>query len=78
MSKQSSDSKRPTHGIYQVHGEGDKARWTKIGAAWLHKDTKGANMQFDALPLTGRVVMRELTEQDATGQSDATGNGGQK
>lgn len=77
MSKETNPN-RPTHAIYQVHGEGDKARWTKIGAAWLHKDTKGANIQFDALPLTGRTVMRELTEQDANGQADTAENGGQK
>lgn len=75
MSKEKSESKRPTHGVYQVNGEGDKARWTKIGAAWLHKDSKGANLHFDALPLTGRVVLRELTEQEGEQQ---VAQGGQK
>lgn len=68
------NSKRPTHGIYQVLGEGEKARWNKVGAAWLHKDTKGANLKFDAFPLTGRIVLREMTEQDATPEGE-TGAG---
>lgn len=63
---------RPTHGIYQVQGEGDKGRWLRIGAGWLHGDKKGANLIFDALPLKGRVVFRELTEQGGD-QQDAQG-----
>jgi len=62
MSK-NNESNRPTHVIWQVQGEGDKARWTRIGAAWMHKDLKGANLKFDAMPLTGRVVIREKSEQ---------------
>ena len=62
MSKDT-NSKRPTHGIYQVQGEGEKARWNKVGAAWMHKDGKGANLKFDALPLSGRIVLREMTEK---------------
>jgi hypothetical protein len=57
-------NKRPTHAIWLVKGEGEKARWTRIGAAWLHEDKKGANLNFDCLPLNGRVVIREITEQD--------------
>jgi hypothetical protein len=67
MSKKPNDTNRPTHAIWQVQGEGDKARWTRVGAAWLHKDTKGANLIFDSFPLSGRVVVREITEQDNAG-----------
>jgi hypothetical protein len=71
MSK-NNESNRPTHVIWQVQGEGDKARWTQIGAAWMHKDQKGANLKFDAMPLTGRVVIREKSEQkDRDGQGGA-------
>ncbi len=69
-----SENNRPTHTIYQVQGEGEQARWTKIGAAWVHKDNKGSNLKFDAFPLTGRVVIREATEQD----SDEEKGGGQQ
>ena len=63
MKKQTKETNRPTHGVYQVQGEGEKAFWNKIGAAWLHKDGKGANLMLDAIPLNGRIVIREITEQ---------------
>ncbi|MGE3227885.1 MAG: hypothetical protein AB7J30_00400 [Hyphomicrobium sp.] len=69
MSKNSSNSNRPTHAIWQVNGEGDKARWTRIGAAWMHKDVKGANLKFESFPLMGRIVVREITEQDQAGDA---------
>jgi hypothetical protein len=65
--------KRPTHVLYQVQGD-DKARWTRIGAGWLNKDGKGINVVLDAVPLSGRIVLREVGEQDET-QGD---NGGQQ
>lgn len=74
MRKKTNEAKRPTHAIYQVLGEGEKARWIRIGAAWLHKDEKGANLVFDALPVSGRTVIREVTEQ----QDGAQGDGGQQ
>ena len=64
MSNKPTETNRPTHTIYQVNGEGEKARWTAVGAAWMHKDAKGANLKFDAFPMSGRVVIRENTEQD--------------
>lgn len=64
MSKKSNDTNRPTHTIWQVEGEGEKARWSRVGAAWMHKDLKGANLKFSSFPLSGRVVMREISEQD--------------
>jgi hypothetical protein len=73
MSKNETEKKRPTHAIYQVLGE-DKARWTRIAAGWLNKDGKGVNLVLDAVPLSGRIVLREITEQDETQE----GNGGQK
>lgn len=73
MRKKSNEAKRPTHAIFQVLGEGEKARWIRIGAAWLHKDEKGANLVFDALPLNGRTVIREVSEQQ-----DHAGEGGQQ
>lgn len=68
MKKQTKEPNRPTHGVYVVHGEGENARWVKIGAAWLHKDNKGANLMLDALPLTGKVVVREFSEQENAGE----------
>lgn len=56
--------KRPTYAAYQV-GEGENARFVKIGAAWPNKDKKGFNLVLDAFPLNGRIVLREINEREA-------------
>ena len=56
-------SNRPTHVIWQVIGEGDKPKWTRIGAAWLHSDGRGLNLSIDAMLMTGRIVIREARTQ---------------
>ena len=53
----------PTHIAYQVRDGKDKGFWTRIGAAWQHKDGKGFNIQLDVVPLDGRVQLRVATEQ---------------
>jgi hypothetical protein len=52
------EPRRPTHRLYRVNGEGRAAIWTPIGAAWPNKDGKGFNLNCDAVPLTGRIVLR--------------------
>jgi hypothetical protein len=61
------ENKKPTHAIWQVQGEGEKQRWNRIGAAWMHKDAKGARLIFDSFPLSGRIVLREITNDNAAG-----------
>ncbi len=56
---------RPTHGVYIVEGEGDDAYWTKIGAAWPHKDGDGFSLQLTALPVDGRMSIRKLRAKNA-------------
>lgn len=68
MKKQTKEKKPPTHGVYVVQGEGDNAHWLKIGAAWLHGDGKGANLILEALPLSNKVVVREISAKDAENQ----------
>lgn len=58
---------KPTHRIYHVIGEGKASSWTPIGAAWPNKDGQGFNISYDALPLTGRIVMRAITERASAG-----------
>lgn len=64
MTKKKSEPNRPTHDIFVVHGEDEKAKWIKIGKAWMHKDGRGANLLLEALPNGGRTVMREIKEKD--------------
>ena len=54
---------RPTHRLYRVLGDGASAIWTPIGAAWPNKDGLGFNISCDAVPLTGRLVLRFITER---------------
>jgi len=56
--------KSPTHVIWQVIGEGDDARWIRVGAGWENRDGKGMSLRFDAYPVVGRTVIRELSDPD--------------
>lgn len=59
-------SNRPSHTLFNVIGEGDDANWTRIGAAWAHKDGKGLNLDLDMIPMkTGRFVIRVAKPKDA-------------
>ncbi|MFK4411060.1 hypothetical protein ABH991_008152 [Bradyrhizobium ottawaense] len=51
--------KKLTHEAFVVTGEGESAFWTKLGAAWPHDDGKGFNVELIALPVSGRIVIRE-------------------
>lgn len=70
--KANNTKKTPSHIIWQVIGEKDKARWIRVGAAWTHRDGKGQLLIFDSYPVVGRTVLREVTKDDT-----ATENGGQ-
>ena len=63
---------RPSHYAYNVKdvpsdSETDQAKgiWTKIGAAWPHKDGKGFTAELDCIPRSGRIVVREASEAEA-------------
>jgi hypothetical protein len=56
-------SKTPSHIAYQVRDrEGGKGFFTRIGAAWQHKDGKGFNVQLDCVPLDGRITFRVASD----------------
>lgn len=42
---------------YAVSGEGEKAFWTRIGTAWPHKSGEGFNIDLNAYPVNGRIVL---------------------
>ena len=69
MFKKSESTARPAYRIFSVvEGDKGKAVWHELGAAWKHKDGKGFNLQFKALPLPGaQVVLREPTAKDGDG-----------
>lgn len=65
--KTTQPGRKPTHRIYRVIGEGKSANWTPIGAAWPNQDGMGYSINCDAIPLTGRLVMRVISERTMTG-----------
>lgn len=52
------EKKAPALIAYHVPAR-DEAPWTRIGAAWDHKDGKGFTLQLDLVPVAaGRIVLR--------------------
>jgi hypothetical protein len=69
--------KTPTHDVYFVtkkpgvkDGKQKRDVWTRIGAAWIHTDSKGFDVLFDIVPhellALKRVVLREREEKVIT------------
>ncbi len=49
--------------------ESGKAYWSKVAIAWAHKDGQGYNVQMDALPVDGKLVLRTVSDDhDETGE----------
>ena len=49
--------------------DGGKAYWSKVAVAWAHKDGQGYNVQMDALPVDGKLVLRTVSDDhDETGE----------
>lgn len=61
-----SKASQPTHRLYCVIGEGKSATWLNIGAAWPNKDSLGFSLAIHAMPLTSRIVMREIADNIAS------------
>ncbi len=51
---------------WAVSGEGKQANWTRIGAAWPHRNDGGVSVSLHALPINGRIVLMEPKEDAAT------------
>lgn len=61
MTRNKTKSNKPSHTLFHVTGEGDNARWNKIGAGWAHEDNGGMSLKFEYLPAgtQGRLVIRK-------------------
>lgn len=64
-------TQRPSLIAYTVknRGKGQKAIWTKIGAAWPHGNGgKGFSIELEAFPVDGRLVLIEpKADEEAAG-----------
>lgn len=65
------DNRKPTHRAFIVKtfkgkdGE-EKTRWLDIGSVWTHRDGKGFDVNLEALPTDGRLVIRLDERKPAT------------
>ncbi len=59
-------SNKPSFIAYAVRqrGENEKANWTAIGVAWAHKKGGGFNVELEATPLDGRIVLMRPTDAE--------------
>ena len=60
---------QPAYFVYAVTeredngGAENRDFWTKIGAAWPHKDGKGFTVSLEATPVNARLLLREPEER---------------
>lgn len=58
------EKRSPSFTAYQVKTDRDeKSHFTKVGAAFAHKDGKGHTVTLDAMPVDGRIVLRSAKER---------------
>jgi hypothetical protein len=56
----------PTHRAYSViKRDGQDDYWLNLGLVFPHKDGSGFNIILQAFPLDGKIVCREISEDDA-------------
>lgn len=56
---------------WHVSERGEKSFWTRIGAAWGHKDGEGYNIQLDLVPTgIGRIVLRAPSQNEEAEQDE--------
>lgn len=60
------ETRMPTHRAYttQERAGREKPAWKEIGAIWQHKDGHGFDIILFALPLDGRIIAREIRDQE--------------
>ena len=69
----------PTHRVYTViQREGQDDYWLNIGLAFPHKDGSGFNIVLQALPLDGKIVCREITEEEAGSEAPQSRGQGER
>ena len=65
--------RQPTHRAYSViRREGQDDYWLNIGLVFPHKDGGGFNLILQAFPLDGKIVVREIGEDDAAEAATTT------
>ena len=64
----------PSHRAYSViKRDGQDDYWLNLGLVFPHKDGSGFNIILQALPLDGKIVCREISEDDAAEPAPSRG-----
>jgi hypothetical protein len=53
------EPKTPAFQAWHVTNKGDDSFWTKVGAAWPHRDGKGLSLILSVIPMNGQIVLRQ-------------------
>ncbi len=70
--KPARETKAPAFIAWHVDEKGEKKFWTRIGAAWDHKDGEGYTLQLDLVPVNGgRVILRTPAEENTNQEAGA-------
>lgn len=65
MTNDAKTGPKPTHELFAVKDTADKAIWTRIGAAWPHKDGNGFSLKFDFYPADGQAIQLRTVKPKA-------------
>lgn len=71
QSQQEGSGRKPDFLAYNVTNAKDgKGYFNQVGAAWMHKDGQGLDVQLNSMPISGRVTLRELRDEQMQEYSD--------
>lgn len=71
MNEETKAKRKPTYIIWQVIGDQDKCKWVRVGAGWANKDGKGVRLVFEAIPMTGRIMLRLNEKKSESAKTQA-------
>jgi hypothetical protein len=55
----STEPKTPAFQAGHVTNKGNDSIWTKVGAAWPHRDGKGLSLILSVIRMNGQIVLRQ-------------------
>jgi hypothetical protein len=59
------EPRQPSHRAYSViKRDGQDDYWLNLGLAFPHKDGGGLNIMLQAFPLDGKIVLREIADDE--------------
>ncbi|MEM0929596.1 MAG: hypothetical protein AAGI89_09925 [Pseudomonadota bacterium] len=63
---------RPSHIAYQVdQGSDEKSYFSRVGAAFAHRDGQGFNVKLKSFPVDGQIVLRAPKDRLEATRSDS-------